>query len=247
LNTEQDTHSVIFNTGAFKFSGINIDSLQSTQYTLVGLAIDSSMSISNFAPQMTKAVKEVVRSLQNAPNSDNLMLRVLNFDRTTNEVHGFQEWNKCDLTQYDKIFTKFGCSTCLYDATIDALDSLNKYGMELVNQDYSPVNALLVVLTDGLDNNSTFTFKDVVRKMKEGVGEKKLESMLSILIGVNIHDPQVGIELNNFKRESEFDSYIEIDNVTEKSVARLANFISKSISSQSSSLGGGSKSQTITF
>jgi len=238
---------VTFNTGTTKFSGAQINELESSQYTLCVLCVDSSMSISNFSHKISKAVKEVVRSLKNSKCSDNLMLRVLNFDRGTNEVHGFTEWNKCDLTQYDNIFKNLGGNTSLFDATVDGLDSLNTYGKELVDQDYSPVNAILIVITDGLDNFSTYTVKDVARKMKEGVGETKLESLLSILIGVNINDPQVGIELKNFETVGGFDQYIELDNVTEDSIAKLANFISKSVSAQSSSLGGGSKSQTIAF
>ena len=238
--------SVQFSTGtAFKFSGQNIQSLEASAYTLVCLVVDTSVSISKNTSEMTEAVKEVVRSCQASPRSDNLMLRLLTFDVKTNEFHGFTELNKCDVSQYDKLFKHLGGSTALYDAATDAVDSLNSYGKNLVDQDYE-VNGILILVTDGLDNNSSFTPSEVRSKLTEFVGEQKLESLLSILIGVNIDDSTVASSLDMFKNEAGLDQFVSVKDVNKASIAKLANFISKSISSQSSSLGHG-KSKTLAF
>ena len=246
-NLEQQNTSVIFNTGAFRFSGAQLNSLESDHYTLVVLAIDTSISVGSFANQLLKVLKDTVRSLQLGKNSDNIMVRVINFDTKTNEVHGFTELNKCDLANYDQVFNKFGNSTSLYDASVDGLDSLNKYSEELgkPGNDYS-TNGIFICITDGDDNSSSFTTSTVKAKLSEGVGEMKLESLNSILLGVNMKDSRMSARLKSFKHEVGFDQFEAIENVDQQAVAKLIGFLSKSISSVSSSLGHG-KSQTLAF
>lgn len=246
---DNQENSVTFSTGTFGFSGTNINDIEvGDAVTLVGIAVDTSYSIGNFTKELTNALKDVVRSCQSSPRSDNLMIRVVNFDVKSNEYHGFKELNKCDVNVYNNTFSKLGNSTALYDACVDTIESINKYGGELTSSDYT-VNGIVVVLTDGDDNNSSQTKASVKKALQTATGEKKLESLVSILVGVNTDDAGVSILLKDFAREAGFTKYIDIKEASPKEIAKLAQFISKSISSQSQTLAGGSTvtSQSLSF
>jgi hypothetical protein len=70
------------------------------------------------------------------------------------------------------------------------------------------------------------------------------ESMVSILIGVGVAGyAEVAAELKRFKAEAEITQYVETQDANAKTLAMLAEFVSKSISAQSASLGTGGPSQ----
>lgn len=77
------------------------------------------------------------------------------------------------------------------------------------------------------------------------VKEEKLESHITILIGVNMTSSQA--YLDKVKTSSGLTQMINAGDADEKTLAKLAQFVSKSISSQSQSLGSGGPSQTISF
>jgi hypothetical protein len=246
MSMQEDNNSVLFKGGAFKFSGADIDSLQSSKYTLVGLAWDTSWSVAGFVKEMTEAAKNVIRACADSKRSDNLLVRVLTFDRTPKEVHGFKELIKCNPDDYNSIMNRLGDATALFDASVDLANSIAVYGKELYDSEYT-VNGIFIVITDGLDNHSTFTPTTVKEKLNEIVGEKKLESLVSILVGVNINEISVSQRLNEFQQQVGFTQYIELKEATPKSLAKLAQFISKSISSQSKSLGTGTAAPSLNF
>ena len=74
-----------------------------------------------------------------------------------------------------------------------------------------------------------------------------LESIMSALVGVNITDVQAKTELEAFHTTAGFNQYINLEDVSEKSFARLWNWISQSISSTSAVLGSGGPSSSVTF
>ncbi|UCE66565.1 MAG: hypothetical protein JSU85_00700, partial [Candidatus Zixiibacteriota bacterium] len=53
--------------------------------------------------------------------------------------------------------------------------------------------------------------------------------------------------LDDFKDKANLQQFVNAGNATPKTLAKLANFISKSISSQSQSLGTGGPSQSLSF
>jgi len=65
-------------------------------------------------------------------------------------------------------------------------------------------------------------------------------------VGVGV-DSGTSQELENFKNEVGFTQYIELKNADAKTLAKLAKFVSSSISSQSSALGTGGPSQSLNF
>lgn len=229
----------------FGFSAMGINDLEASEYTLVTLACDASPSVEVFKPKMEECLQEILKACRRSPRADNLMQRLLAFNNRLEEIHGFQPLKDLNPTDYQNCLPVGGL-TSLFDATVNALEAIGKYGKTLVEHDYD-VNGILIVITDGLDNRSTNTVLQAQQALDRIRKEECLESLISILVGVNITDPVVSQELQTFKDQVGFTQYVELDNADEKTLAKLAQFVSKSVSSQSQSLGTGGPSQTLTF
>ena len=160
----------------------------------------------------------------------------MTFDDTLDEVHGFRPLFDCDSKDY-KGAVPAGGLTALYDATYNAVGSVSAYGRQLSANDFD-VNACVFVITDGMDNKSTATRQMVKEAFREAVRDEDLESMVSVLVGVN-----AGGDLNDylkaFKNEAGFDEYIAIEKASKESLAGLSGFVSRSIRAQSMVLGSG--------
>ena len=109
------------------------------------------------------------------------------------------------------------------------------------------VNGIVFGITDGCDNASTCSAADVKAALAQAMKTESLESIITILIGVGINDSYVSATLNNFKTEAGFTQYVELAKADAKTLAKLAEFVSKSISAQSQALGTGGPSQPLTF
>ena len=136
--------------------------------------------------------------------------------------------------------------TPLWDATLESIDTVESYAQTLSDQDYF-CNGLVVVITDGCENSSSRVTRmsqitDAMAKIRKN---ESLESIKTILIGVN--DADLMDELTEFKNEAGFDEYISISDANPSSLAKMANFISQSISSTSQSLGSGGPSKAVNF
>jgi len=235
----------------FAFSGVGVDDLEASEYTLVCIAVDNSASLRQHFAEVTKAVQKVVEACRKSPRADNLMLRIITFDRAVDEFHGFKGLMTCNSGDYATAFPCDGPRTALFDAAFTGIGSVDEYGRKLVEDEYD-ANAIVFVITDGCDNASSMSAGAVAQKGREARGlqggptaEGGLESLLTILIGVNVQDSYVSSRLKEFETEGEFDQYVEVDNATAATLAKLAAFVSHSISSQSQALGSGGPSQTI--
>jgi len=236
LNVEtMQNHTV----GNFTFSAAGLDTLGASEYTLATVVLDVSGSVYAFKDELEKALKSIVNACKYSPRSNNLMLRVVFFNNGVNEVHGFKLFQDINPDDYDSIITPAGM-TALYDATGSALEAINKYGKDLVDNDFS-VNGILFVVTDGQDNSSNYyTPNKIAEDVKKARSSETMESILTLLIAIG--DDQM---LDDFSKEGEFDKYEKIENATPKALAKLAEFISKSISAQSQALGTGGPSKAL--
>ena len=228
----------------FSFSAKRIEELGASEYTLALLVIDVSGSVTAFAAEIESAVKEVCRSCRRSPRADNLMLRVVMFDSTVDEYHGYKPLTECAEDDYTGCINPGGM-TSLFDATYAAVQSLAQYGKSLTDQDFD-VNGAVFVITDGMDNVSKLTREMVKDAFTEAVTGEALESLVSVLIGVNTAADGLGSYLQDYKDEAGFTQYVEIADATEKQLAKLGAFISQSISSQSQALGSG-LSKSLSF
>jgi hypothetical protein len=233
------------NIGTFGFSATKINELGSSEYTLVNILVDASGSVSGFAAEMETALKETVRACQLSPRADSLMIRVAKFHDDFEEVHGFKLLEKINLDDYNGVML-CGGSTLLFDSVINAMEATTKYAQSLFQSDFK-CNAITVVITDGDDNRSKFGKDAVAKALQTAITSEALESLVSILVGVNVTSSYVANFLADFKRDAGFTQYVELKDASAKTLAKLADFISKSVSSQSQSLGTGGPSKSLTF
>lgn len=240
-----DENMVPFKAGHFGFSAANPSNLGSTEYTLVTIVADESGSTRSFRTEMVKSIKEIVKACSRSPRADSLMLRLVAFGDNMREVHGFKPLANCNLDDYDNAFTGGGL-TALFDASENAITSTAKYGEALIKKDMS-VNGIVFVITDGDDNRSVMTRATVRAALQSAVSETTLESLVSVLIGVNVTEPALAKALSEFHTDAGFTQYIELTDATANKLAKLAEFVSKSISAQSQSLGTGGPSKQISL
>lgn len=227
----------------FGFSAKRIADLGASEYTLVVIAVDATGSVYSFKQEIEQTIKSVVKSCRRSPRADNLMLRVITFNTSVgvNEVHGFKPLMDCNEANYTNSVDPKG-STNLFDAAYSAAGSLVQYGKDLTDQDYN-VNGIFVVITDGEDNASLMTPSMVKDQISKCVQEEALESMTSILVGVGTDQNA----LQRFQVEAGMAQFVNIADATERNLAKLAAFVSKSISATSQALGTGGPSQALVF
>jgi hypothetical protein len=229
----------------YGFSATRIADLGAAEYTLVTILADASPSVSPFRHDIESCIGEIVRACHRAPRADNLMLRVAAFDTVVTEIHGFKPLCECDAASYHGCLSHGG-GTALYDGAHNGARSLVGYGKHLSDADFT-VNGVLFVITDGEDNSSHVTAKDVKTALYEAVRDEALESLASVLVGVNITDPAMARYLATLQREAGFTKYVELDDANADTLAKLADFVSRSIGAQSRALGTGRASASLSF
>ena len=249
LMAQNDTQTIaIPGPGNFNFSGVKIDDLGATEYTLATMVVDISGSVSPFKAQLLDCIKAVVGACQKNPRKDNLLFRLLLFNSTLQEVHGFLNLTDIDPDQYDALNPDG--MTSLYDATFDGIGATVEYGKLLVKQDFD-VNGVVFIVTDGMNNRGTMTPNEIKKRCQDALAKEEIESLITVLIG--LHDPnldwsaEVQQALSSFHVEAELSQFVDVGDATPENLAKLGNFVSESISSQSNALGTGAPSQTLNF
>ncbi len=237
-----DTHQI--GGGKFNFSGARIATLGATEYTLATIMIDVSGSVTPFAGALHDMLMAAVHSCQRSPRSDNLLLRVCTFSTMSGddivELHGFMPLGDIDLTAYPKLSP--GGGTPLYDAVYSSVGATNAYGKQLTDQDFL-ANAITFIITDGADTGSAATRAMIKDEVAKAVSGETLESHVTVLIGINASHCSSYLQL--LQIEAGITQYIDAGDVTEAKLAKLANFISQSVSSTSQAIGTGGPSQQI--
>lgn len=229
----------------FGFSGIRTQHLGATEYTLVTIAVDVTGTTSGFEDELRRCLIEAVEACKKSPRSDNLLVRVILFSsRFANgieELHGFVPLANIDPQKdYPQLIA--GGGTPLFDAAYSAIGAMNAYGKKLSADDFG-VNAIAVIITDGDDNSSSATEEMILQEMNKAVSGETLESLVSILIGINAS--YYKNKLEQFQRNAGITQFIDGGDVTAGKLAKIAAFVSQSINSQSQALGTGGPSQNI--
>jgi uncharacterized protein YegL len=229
----------------YGYSAAKIEALGATEYTAATIVVDVSGSTQGFKAEMEACVAEIISACKYSARADNLLLRLVQFDTILDEVHGFKLLENCNAGDYSGVL-RAGGNTALYDAAENAISATINYAGRLAAGDLS-TNAILFVITDGMDNASKLTAASVKRAMERGVSSETLGSIVSILIGVNVADAGISCQLKGFKETAGFTQYIEIDRADRDSLAGLARFVSQSISIQSQVLLSGGSSSKLVF
>jgi uncharacterized protein YegL len=228
----------------YRFSATKVNDLGAAEYTLATLVVDTSGSVSSFAAQLETMVKTVFKAMQKSPRADNLMFRVVTFDDNLKEFHGFKLLSNAQENDYNGVIA-IGGMTALFESMDEAIQATATYGKQLTAQDFT-VNGIVVVATDGGNNRGAIMDATVIKKSLQTARQSEsLESLLTILIGITNDDNNLDHYLKTAKDDAGFDSYVSIGTATPGKIAKLAQFISQSISSQSSSLGTGAPSKPL--
>jgi uncharacterized protein YegL len=242
MNNDMETGKIAGMQG-FQFSGTRIERLGATEYTLVTVAIDVTGSVYGFENDLRKCLTTAVDSCKKSPRSDNLLLRVFLFSDSLSggieEIHGFKPLSEIDPNAYPQL--QPGGNTPLYDAVFSAVGATNTYAKKLMEDEFT-VNGIVFVITDGDDNASKTTIKMVKKEMDRGVSGEEIESLVSILIGINAS--YFANRLEELANGTGM-KFIDAGEATKGKLAKLAQFVSQSVSSQSQSLGTGGPSQNI--
>ena len=230
----------------FGFSYVDTDVLEEPEYTLVVVAVDCSSSVSMFKTEIEAALRCAVDGCRRDPRSENLMVRVVGFSNTTFEIHGFKTLDMIADDEYSGKITPNGL-TSLLNAVEDGVLSIGRYGGVLYDDDRT-VNGVVFVITDGLENCSVdretgteLQTSTVRSRMDDVKSAGKVESLTMVLVGVNTSS-QGGLsdDLQSLSDELGMDGYVNVEDASEKSMARLGGLISQSISASSKALGSGS-------
>jgi len=238
----------------YGFSAVGLDALGASEYTLATVVVDISGSVTGWSKQLEDCLKAILESCKSSPRSDNLLLRLVSFNHNVVELHGFRLLNDISADEYDGILRPSG-TTALFDATHTSIEATSDYGKLLVDQGDMSANAVVYVLTDGADNESKQTPKAIKKLIENVVKEEKLESMAVVLIGVGYSDAGMASYLDTFKNDAGITQFVDMTELFSKSspakaLAKLAGYVSKSISSTSHALASGSStasSSLLTF
>jgi uncharacterized protein YegL len=245
MTKSQSLEQFNLNISNYGYSATGLDKLGASAYTLVTIVVDTSSSVEDFKGDLEKSIKSTIEACSRSPRSDNLMIRIVTFSNQMSELHGFKLLSECKVKDYDNCLS-CGGMTALFAATENAIEATADYGKTLTESDFD-VNAIIVVITDGA-NNMSGTIADVEKALKKAMKDENLESLLSILVGVGTKTyPDLQKYLDNFKKDAGLTQYVSVEDADAKSLAKLAQFISKSISAQSQALGSGAVSQQLNF
>ena len=233
-------------TGSFGYSAQDLEDLGAPEYTLVTIAVDTSGSVGGCKAEMEQTIKSIIEACKFSPRADNLMVRLLTFDDNMREVHGFKLLEECKVDDYDNSLI-IGGMTALFHSAQTAIQATSDYAKQLAENDFD-VNAIVVVITDG-DNNRGGTTDDVKVALQSAMRSEYLESLISILVGVGTSSGWANVSqyLDNFKDEAGLTQYVDAGDANAKTLAKLADFVSKSISAQSQALGTNGPSQPLQF
>lgn len=248
MSTNDEQLISIPGPGNFQFSAVRIEDLGATEYTLVTIVCDISGSVEPFADELLNCIKSIIGACQKSPRAENLLVRLLLFNHNITEVHGFRELSSINPDDYDPL--KPDGMTALFDATYDAVGATLEYSKQLIDQDFD-CNGAVYIITDGMNNRGSMTPNAIKDKISKATGTEEIESLITVLVG--LHDPNVSWEkeveraLDEFKDQAELTQFVNVGEATPKNLAKLANFVSESVSSQSNALGTGSPSQSLTF
>ena len=246
LNDEMEV-TRIPGPGTFQFSAVRPENLGATEYTLVSIVVDETSSVSGFAKDLLKTVKSIVEACKKNPRAENLMIRLMSFNDTQTEIHGFKPLSLINVNDYSP-FHPSGM-TALYDAAYSAVGATLMYAKLLTDQDFD-VNGAIYIITDGMDNLSGTTPDIIADKIKTAENDDDIESIITVLVGLKQPGSgadNVGDYLKNFQQQANLTQYVDVGDATPAKLACLSRFVSHSISSRSQALGSGTMSQPLKF
>jgi len=238
----------------FQYSTTRIQELEASEYTQVSIVSDASPSVEPFKAAMESMLQTVLDACQTSPKADNLLLRHTIFHNSVRENHGWKMLPNIDKSVYNNCL-KIGGGTALFDAVLESVEVMADSGSKLTAAKFT-VNGIIFIITDGEDNMSHIGPTSIKSKLLDIQQREQLESLITILVGVGCGDSKDGPQdsrerdlhgyLTDFKNNANITHFIPMKDASKSSLAKLAAFISKSISDQSQALSSGGPSKALT-
>lgn len=230
---------------SMQFSFVKPEDLEATEYTLVTIVVDKTGSVDKFSKELLEAIKNIIKACKKDPRHDFLLVRLVTFSTNVMEVHGFIPVVSINEDDYEEL--NCGGMTALYDAFYECISATLIYTKTLVDMDFD-VNGVVFVVTDGCDNASRQSdLQSIKNLISLSKSNEEIGSLLTIVIGINSGDAGYSRHLQIFKDEAELSQFVDVGDASAGKLAKLAQFVSQSISSQSKALGTGGLSVPLNF
>jgi hypothetical protein len=228
LNTDMDVKDIPGGS-SMQYSAVKLDKLGASEYTLVTIAVDVSGSTIPFTNALLDMVKCIIGACKYDPMAENIMIRLIIFNSLVNEVHGFKLLNSISESDY-KNFNPSG-TTALYDAIYSSIGATVDFAKTLYHKKDLEVKSCCYIITDGYDNMSTMRPSNIKAKIQDALTGEELDSALTVLIGLTEpNDPDTNVKLEELKTEGNLTEYMNAGKATPESLAKIRQFVSKSIS-----------------
>lgn len=133
--------------------------LKSSSQTLLRLDIDRSGSMSGFSRAMVQALELVKESILTSEEVNRIQISKTLFANTV-EPGGYT-----DVEKFDTSYSAASGCTKLYDSIIDSERRIKQYRDDLMQKGVS-VQAVLCILSDGLDNDSVASLEEAAQSVK---------------------------------------------------------------------------------
>ena len=270
LMDQEDLKS--FSAGTFGFSAVDPGELKETEYTLVVWAFDLSGSTSGFRTAMFGALGACLKKMQGDaaagirphPDANRIMVAVVVFGTRVEQTIAMAPLMSLDISTMQAAIesASVGITTANADAIVFSGECIKNYAKQLAEQDIE-CNGLFFDMTDGWNNAGRFpgsfqngqprpdqaTYDKTIEACKTALGEpvqdEALESLCTILIGVNLRDARPDLE--RFHADIGFtEPMVELEGADDPAAwDKVADFFYNSVSSSSTARGTGTKSTSI--
>jgi hypothetical protein len=91
----------------------------------------------------------------------------------------------------------------------------------------------------------------IKEKIEHALAHEDIESLITVLVALKSPgshwEREITERLERFRQDANLTQFVDIGDATESQLAKLANFVSESVSSQSQALGSGAPSQSLSF
>jgi len=203
-------------------NGLAIDEITATEVTLITALYDVSSSIeySKLRNAVVEGQKEMLKALRGTKKKDEIMMAQWIFNNDITVLHSYLPIT--DAVNLDSSNYIPSGSTSLYDVLMYAMTSNLAYA-ELLKSSGTPVQSIIIVLTDGEDTSSKGTACDVKKIANDLL---KTEQYVLAYAGVGKDDH------NAVAKSIGFPSVI-VTGATESEIRKIFRMMSESIISVS--------------
>jgi uncharacterized protein YegL len=202
-------------------NGMLVDDIQSTAVTLITLLIDNSGSIdgSGLTQEIIDGQEMIIEALKGTKKKDDILISAWLFNDNTDVLNSYLPVD--DTEKINKGYRPNG-GTKLYDTAFDAMSANVAYAQKL-RANGTPVQSIVVILTDGEDTSSTRRANAVKTLAKDLL---KTENFVLAYVGVGNCDH------DQISKEMGFPAFLK-GNATPSDVRKLLKMVSKSLVKQS--------------